>query len=62
MDIAAMSVVMSHNQTKTDASLAIMNQTKNLVEQQGQQLVDMLKQSTTSTDHPSLGSTIDLKV
>jgi len=63
MDIATLSVVMANHQVRSDASLAIMNQTKNLMEEQGNQLVEMLHHSTnTSVSHPTLGSKVDLKV
>ena len=43
MDIAAMSVVMANHQVRADASLAVMNNVKDMLEQQGQQLVEMLR-------------------
>lgn len=61
MDIAALSVVMANHQVRTDASLAVMNQVKGLIEGQGEQLVEMLNSSKTSAPHPTLGSNIDLK-
>jgi len=61
MDIAAMSVVMSQNQVRADASLAVMSNVKNVIEQQGDQLVDMLQQSTqTNIPHPTLGQRFDV--
>jgi hypothetical protein len=62
MDIAAMSVIMAHQQIRTDASVAIMNNVKDLVQQQGRQLIEMLEQSGSPAPHPSLGKTIDIKL
>ena len=62
MDIAAMSVVMANHQVRADASLAVMNNVKNVLEQQGQQLVEMLQGTTSSAQHPSLGNIIDISI
>lgn len=62
MDVAAMSVVMANQQARADASMAVMNQVKGLLHQQGEQLVDMLQQSGTEVPHPTLGQTIDIKL
>lgn len=59
MDIAGLSMAMSQQRLQVDASLAVMNQTKQLSEDMGNQLVDMLEKSVPA--HPSLGKTIDLK-
>lgn len=61
MDIAAMSVVMANHQVRGDASLAVMNNVKDVVEQQGQQLIEMLQQ-TSSPRHPALGNIIDISI
>jgi len=64
MDIAGLSVVMANQQLRTDASLKVMGNTKDVMEQQGAQLIEMLQQSTPSTPkapHPSLGKNIDMK-
>ena len=64
MDIAALSVVMANEQVRTNASLKVMGNAKDMMEQQGAQLVEMLEQSTASTPkapHPSLGTNIDMK-
>lgn len=61
MDIAALSVVMSNHQVRTDASLAVMNQIKDVMTNQGEQLTEMLQQSTTPVPHPTLGQQVDLK-
>lgn len=62
MDIAAMSVVMANHQVRADASLAVMSNVKDMLEQQGQQLVEMLQQTSSSVPHPSLGNIIDVKL
>lgn len=62
MDIAAMSVVMANHQVRSDASLAVMNNVKQMLEQQGQQLVDMLEQTSSPAPHPTLGKVIDTKI
>jgi len=62
MDIAAMSVVMANHQVRADASLAVMNNVKDLIEQQGQQLVEMLQQTNPPAQHPSLGNVIDISI
>lgn len=63
MDVGAMSVVLSNQQVRADASLAIMNKVKGVMEQQGQQLVEMLQQpqASSAAPHPSLGSSVDIK-
>lgn len=62
MDIAAMSVAMSNHQVRADASLAVMNNIKKVAEQQGQQLIDMLQQTSSASPHPTLGKVIDIKL
>lgn len=62
MDIAAMSVVMSNHQVRADASLAVMGNAKDVLKQQGQQLVEMLQQSGPQATHPTLGQAIDIKL
>ncbi|MFC4558036.1 YjfB family protein [Virgibacillus kekensis] len=63
MDVAAMSVAMSSHHVQSQASLAVMSNVKNVMEQQGQQLMEMLQQpQAVSASHPSLGSSVDLKV
>lgn len=62
MDIAAMSVVMANHQVRADASLAVMNNAKDVLEQQGQQLIEMLQQSGSPVPHPSLGNIIDISI
>jgi hypothetical protein len=55
MDIAALSVVMANSQVRSDASLAMMANIKNLMNQQGNQLTDMLSKSVADAPHPTLG-------
>ncbi|WP_217586431.1 YjfB family protein [Lentibacillus saliphilus] len=62
MDIAALSVMMANQHVKADAGVLIMNRTKSLMEQQGNQLIDMLQQSGTPAPHPDLGKQIDVSV
>ncbi len=62
MDIAAMSVVMANHQVRADASLAVMNNVKDMLEQQGQQLVEMLQQTSAPAQHPALGNIIDISI
>ncbi|WP_010099231.1 YjfB family protein [Ornithinibacillus scapharcae] len=62
MDIAAMSVVMSNSKVRSDASLAIMANVKNLMQQQGNQLTEMLSQSVANAPHPTLGKSVDIKL
>ncbi|HLR09274.1 MAG TPA: YjfB family protein [Bacillota bacterium] len=60
MDIAAMSVAMNQQQVRTDASLAVMNHLKDVVENQNEQLISMLQQSVPAS-HPTLGQHIDVE-
>lgn len=62
MDIAAMSVAMANQQVKADASLAVMNNVKDVLEQQGEQLIEMLKATEIPAPHPTLGHSIDLHI
>ena len=60
MDIAGLSVVKANHDLRLEASLAVLNQTKQLSEQLGDQFIEMLQQST--APHPTLGKSIDLKI
>lgn len=62
MDIAAMSIGLHTQQVQADASLKVMSKTKNMMEQQGEQLVEMLQASQPAASHPSLGKAIDVSV
>lgn len=61
MDIAALSMAMTNQQTRSSAGMATMNNVKDVMEQQGAQLVEMLEQSAQTAPHPSLGKAVDLK-
>lgn len=61
MDIAGLSVVMANQEVRRDASFAMMSQIKNVMTNQGEQLAEMLQQSTASVPHPTHGHYIDLK-
>jgi hypothetical protein len=62
MDIAALSVVMANSQVRSDASLAMMANIKNLMNQQGNQLTEMLSKSVADAPHPTLGKSVDIKL
>lgn len=59
MDIAALSTILSQSKLKTDASFALMKQTKDLMENQGEQLAELIEKST--VPHPNLGHRVDLR-
>ncbi|RDW22234.1 putative motility protein [Oceanobacillus arenosus] len=61
MDIAALSVAMAQNQVRTEAGFTLMDKVMNMSEQQSGQLNEMLGQSVTHSDHPSLGTKVDLR-
>ena len=61
MDIAALSVVMANQQVRTQAGLAVMDNAKKIMEQDGAQLIDMLNQTNPPARHPSKGLQIDVK-
>lgn len=61
MDIAAMSIVKAQNQVQLAASLKMMANVKDLVNQQGEHLIEML-QTSSPAPHPTLGSKIDIQV
>ncbi|MGJ9458165.1 YjfB family protein [Oceanobacillus sp. CF4.6] len=60
MDIAALSVVMSNNQVRSSASLAVMDNIKDVAQQQSLQLMEMMHE--TVPEHPRLGNQIDIKL
>lgn len=62
MDIAALSVVMANSQVRSDAGLAVMANVKNLMQQQGAQLSEMLQQSAPQVPHPTLGNKVDIEI
>lgn len=62
MDIAGASVVLVKHQVRVEASLAMTNNAKDLLEQQGQKLIEMLQQTNSPLSHPTLGNTMDIKL
>ncbi|KAA8786038.1 hypothetical protein ABIE27_001781 [Paenibacillus sp. 4624] len=58
MDIAAMSMAMSQASMAQAASLKVMSMTKDMAEQQGQQMNELLK--STPAPHPNLGRSLDI--
>lgn len=57
MDIAAMSMVQANSQLRADASMKVMSNVKDVMNQQGEQLIEMLSDAT----HPTLGQSIDIQ-
>ena len=60
MDIAALSMAMSQITAAQSASLQVMSMTKDMAQQQGQQMTEMLK--SVSVPHPNLGRSLDISV
>ncbi|SDC46168.1 Putative motility protein [Paenibacillus sp. CF095] len=60
MDIAALSMAMSQASVVQSASLQVMSITKDIAQQQGQQMAEMLK--SVPAPHPNLGGSLDLSV
>jgi len=60
MDIAALSMAKAQSQVKADASLKVMANVKNLMNQQGEQLIEMLETSSPAP-HPTLGGKVDFQ-
>ncbi|MGO4731427.1 YjfB family protein [Paenibacillus sp. 2KB_22] len=60
MDIAALSMAMSQASVMQSASLQVMSITKDMAQQQGQQMTEMLK--SVPAPHPNLGGSLDLSV
>ena len=60
MDIAALSVVMSTNQIAQSTSIAVMDNIKDVAEQQGSQLLEMMQE--TIPEHPTMGNQIDIRL
>lgn len=58
MDIAGMSVAMKQQQLQSNASMAVMNHSKQVAEQDGEQLINMMEDSMPA--HPTLGNSIDI--
>ncbi|MEN1985911.1 YjfB family protein [Paenibacillus hubeiensis] len=60
MDIAALSIAMNQTSLAQSASLQVLSMSKNMAEQQGQQMAEMLK--TVPAPHPNLGGSLDISV
>ncbi|MFX3650424.1 MAG: YjfB family protein [Paenibacillus sp.] len=60
MDIAALSMAMSQASVMQSASLKVMSMSKDMAQQQGQQMTEMLK--SLPAPHPNLGGSLDLSV
>ncbi|PYE43254.1 YjfB family protein [Paenibacillus barcinonensis] len=60
MDIAALSMGMSQATTAQAASLQVMSMAKDMAQQQGQQMAEMLK--SMPAPHPNLGGSLDISV
>ncbi len=57
MDIASLSTSLSQNSLSQAVGIKLLSLSKDMAEQQGQQMADMIKQAP----HPTLGSTLDLR-
>ncbi|MDQ0655633.1 YjfB family protein [Paenibacillus sp. W2I17] len=60
MDIAALSMAMSQASIAQSASLQVMSMSKDIAQQQGQQMTEMLK--SLPAPHPNLGGSLELSV
>ena len=60
MGIAALSMAKAQSQVKADASLKVMANVKDMMNQQGEQLIEMLETSS-SVPHPTLGGKVDIQ-
>lgn len=58
MDIAALSMALSTNELKTDASICVLSKSMELNETAGDNLIKMMEQSV----QPNLGQNIDIAV
>lgn len=58
MDIAAASTIMSQSKLQADYSMLVMDKVMNLTKQNGNDLIQMMENSTVSTD-PHLGKLVD---
>lgn len=61
MDIPSLSIALAQHQVKTDASFKLMNQMKEVMTNQGEQIIEMMQQSTVFIPHPTHGHHIDLR-
>ncbi|MBD3919052.1 YjfB family protein [Paenibacillus sp. PR3] len=60
MDIASISMAMSQFSVAQSASLQVLSMSKDMAEQQGQQLAEMLR--SVPAPHPNLGARLDISV
>lgn len=60
VDIAAMSMVNSQAQVKAQASLKVMANVKDVMNQQGEHLIEML-QTSNPAPHPTHGNKVDVQ-
>ncbi|WP_411346057.1 YjfB family protein [Paenibacillus sp. WLX1005] len=57
MDIASLSTALSQSSVSQAVGLKVLSLSKDMAEQQGQQMADMIKQAP----HPTLGGSLDLR-
>lgn len=57
MDIVALSTAMSQNAVSQAVGIKVLSLSKDMAEQQGQQMAEMLKQAP----HPNLGGSLDIR-
>lgn len=62
MDINVVSSIMASHHLRSEVSIAVMDKTKNVMEQQGEQLLDMLQQTDSKEPHPTHGNTVDIQI
>ncbi|GMK41423.1 hypothetical protein PCCS19_44790 [Paenibacillus sp. CCS19] len=60
MDVASVSMAMSQASLSQSVSLQVLSMSKNMAQQQGQQLTEMLK--SVPAPHPNLGGRLDISV
>ncbi|MEW4369177.1 YjfB family protein [Paenibacillus kandeliae] len=57
MDIASLSTALSQSSVSQAVGLKVLSLSKDMAEQQGQQMADMIKQAP----HPTLGGSLDIR-
>lgn len=57
MDIASLSTAMSQSSLSQAVGIKVLSLSKDMAEQQGQQMAEMLKQAP----HPNLGGSLDIR-
>lgn len=60
MDIAALSMAMSQASVAQAASIQVMSMTKDMAQEEGQQMAEMLK--SVPAPHPNLGGSLDISI